>query len=350
MAVTYSESSASIRPAGKRVSWGAIFVGLVITMVVQVLLGILGFAIGAGLVNPLQEANPMDGIGMGAGIYWIVSSIISLFVGGFAAGALATAQNRRDRTLHGLTVSGLAMLLLFLTVGSGVGMLIGGTASMISGGASMLGDAVSKAAPQVADAVQERMDEAEIDLDLSEWREEVRQLLRDTDTPAIQPDRLEEQAEDVEQDIRSAASRAGEDPQRVDKELESLLDKIQREGRETLRSVDREALVNIVAERTDQSRQEAAQTVENWEEGYQEAYQAARQEWNEAKAQAEEKAREWGEEAADGLAQAAWWTFFTLLLGAIAAAAGANVGANRATVIREDSNTATTLDSHEAVS
>lgn len=350
MTVTYSESSASTLPAGRRVSWGAIFVGLVITMVVQVLLGILGLAIGAGLINPLHEANPMDGIGMGAGIYWIVSSIISLFVGGFAAGALATAQNRRDRTLHGLTVSGLAMLLLFLTVGSGVGVLIGGTASMISGGAAMIGDAVSKAAPQMADAVQDRMDEADIDLDLGEWREEVRQLLRDTGIPAIQPDRLEDQAEDVEQDVRSAASRAGQDPQRVDRELESLLDKIQREGRETLRAVDREALVNIVAERTDQSRQEAAETVANWEEAYQEAYQAAREKWDQVKAQAEEKAREWGDQAADGLAQAAWWTFFTLLLGTIAAAAGANVGANRATVVREDSSTATTLDTHETVS
>lgn len=331
MAISYSESSTSTLPAVKRVSWGAIFVGVVIAMVVQLLLGILGLAIGASVVNPLENGNPMDGFGMGAGIYWIVSSIISLFAGGYAAGALSSAQNHRDRTLHGLTVWGLAALLLFLTIGSGVGGLIGGTASMISGGASMVGDAMSRVAPQVADTVQDRLDEADIDLDLSEWREEVRQLLRDTGIPAIQPDRLEDKAEELGQDVRSAASRAGQDPQRVDQELESLLDKIQREGRETLRAVDREALVNIVSERTDQSQQEAAQTVANWEEGYQEAYQAAREEWDQAKAQAEEKAREWGDEAADGIAKAAWWTFFMLLLGAIAAAAGANVGANRVT-------------------
>lgn len=194
----------------------------------------------------------------------------------------------------------------------------------------------AKAIARSVDAVQRRMDEADIDLDLSEWREEARQLLRDTGIPAIQPDRLEGQAEELRRDVRSAASRAAQDPQRVDKELESLFDEIQREGRETLRAVDREALVNIIMERTGQSRQEATQTVSNWEQEYQQVYQRAREEWDQAKAQAEEKAREWGDQAADGIAAAAWWTFFTLLLGAIAAAAGANVGANRVAVVRED--------------
>ncbi|HVS64636.1 MAG TPA: hypothetical protein VMT85_14160 [Thermoanaerobaculia bacterium] len=305
-------------------------------MVVQLLLGVLGVAIGASTVNPLQEANPVDGIGVGAGIYWIISSIISLFAGGFAAGTLTTVQNHRDRTLHGLTVWGLAMLVLFLAIGSGVGRLIGGTASIIGGGASMVGDAVSKVAPQAADAIQSRMDEADIDIDLSQLRQEARQLLRDTGIPELQPDRLERQTEELQQEVRSAADRAGQDPRRVDRELESLFDEIQRVGRQTMRAVDREALVNIVTERTGQSRQEAEQTVANWEQGYQEAWQRAREEWDQAKVQAEQKAREWGDQAADGIAKAAWWTFFTLLLGAIAAAAGANVGANRVVVVRED--------------
>lgn len=336
MAVDFSETTASTLPGVKRVSWGAIFVGAVMAMVVQLLLGVLGIAIGASTINPLEEANPVDGIGMGAGIYWIISSILSLFAGGFAAGTLTTVQNHRDRTLHGLTVWGLAMLVLFLAIGSGVGRLIGGTASIIGGGASMMGDAVSKVAPQAVDAVQSRMNEADIDVDLSQLRQEARQLLRDTGIPAIQPERLEAQAEELQQDTRSAVDRAGRDPRRVDRELESLFDQIQREGRETLRAVDREALVNIVTERTGQSRQEAEQTVANWEQGYEEAWQRAREEWDQAKVQAEQKAREWGDQAADGIAKAAWWTFFTLLLGAIAAAAGANVGANRVAVVREE--------------
>ncbi len=336
MAVTYSESTASTVPAVRRVSWGAIFVGVVIAMVVQLLLAVLGIAIGASAINPLQEANPVEGIGMGAGIYWVISSIISLFAGGYAAGVLAIMQDRRDRTLHGVAVWGVATLLLFLVISSGVGRLIGGTASMIGSGASMAGGVVSNVAPRAMDAMQQRLDESDFDLDLSQWREEARQLLRDSGISSLQPDRLEGQAEELQQDIRSAAERAGRDPRAVDEELESLLDRIQREGRETLRAVDREALVNIVAERTGQGRQEASQTVANWERGYQQAYQEARAAWEQAKAEAEQKARGWGDQAAGAVAKAAWWTFAMLLLGAIAAALGANVGANRVAVIREE--------------
>lgn len=169
IAVTYSEATASTLPAVRRVSWGAIFVGVVIAMVVMLLLGVLGLALGASTIDPLQEADPLDGIGKGAGIYWMISAIVSLFAGGMATGALTIVQNHRDRTLHGLTVWGLAMLLLFLMIGTGVGGLIGGTASMIGGGASMVGDALSKVAPQAADALQRRIDDADIDLDLSEF-------------------------------------------------------------------------------------------------------------------------------------------------------------------------------------
>lgn len=336
MAVTYSESSATTAPAVKRVSWGAIFVGVVIAMVVQLLLAVLGIAIGASAINPLEEGNPVQGIGMGAGIYWVVSSIIALFAGGFAAGALTNTQERRDRTLHGVSVWGIATLALFLMIGSGVGRVVGGTASMIGSGFAMAGDAVSSAAPRAMDAVQKRVDESDFDLDLGNWRAEVRELLRDSGIGALQPDQLQGQAEELQEQIRSAAVRAGQDPTAVDQELESLLDQIQREGRETLRAVDREALVNIVMERTGQSRQEASQTVANWEQGYQEAYQAAREEWEQARIMAEQKAREWGDQAADAVAMAAWWTFIMLLLGAIASAVGANVGANRVVTVRSE--------------
>ncbi|HEX5694714.1 MAG TPA: hypothetical protein VFY00_08885 [Arenimonas sp.] len=340
MAVAYSESSSTTVPAVKRVSWGAIFVGVVIAMVVQLLLAVLGIAIGASTINPLQEASPIEGIGMGAGIYWVASSIIALFAGGYAAGALTNTQDRRDRTLHGVSVWGVATLLVFLAIGSGVGRLIGGTASVVGSGLSMAGNAVSSVAPQAMDAAQRRLNESdfdlELDLDLGDWRAEVRELLRDSGVSALQPSQLEEEADELQQQLRAAAQSAGQDPMAADQELESLLDQIQREARETLRAVDREALVNIVMERTGQSRQEASQTVANWEQGYQQAYQAAREEWQEAKMMAERKAREWGDQAADAVAAAAWWTFIMLLLGAIASAVGANAGAGRAVVVREE--------------
>lgn len=45
----------------KRISWSAIFAGVIISMVVYLLLAILGTAIGASTLDPLKEQNPLDG-------------------------------------------------------------------------------------------------------------------------------------------------------------------------------------------------------------------------------------------------------------------------------------------------
>ncbi|RYY08132.1 MAG: hypothetical protein EOO36_24060, partial [Cytophagaceae bacterium] len=58
-------------PARKRISWGAIFAGTVLAIVLQLALSLLGLGIGLGTIDPLTEQNPMAGIGTGAAIWWI---------------------------------------------------------------------------------------------------------------------------------------------------------------------------------------------------------------------------------------------------------------------------------------
>ena len=60
-------------PALKRISWGAIFAGTVLAIVLQLALSLLGLGIGLGTIDPLTEQNPMSGIGTGAAIWWIVT-------------------------------------------------------------------------------------------------------------------------------------------------------------------------------------------------------------------------------------------------------------------------------------
>lgn len=334
---TTSESNYDTKP----MLWGAVFAGAVIAVVVQLLFGVLGLAIGASTINPLQEVNPVDGIAIGAGIFWVVSSIISLFVGGFAAGSLVAMQETRTRALHGLTMWGIATILFFLLLSSGVGHIIGGTASVIDSGAGLIGDAVAGVAPEVASAIGSQVDGQDIDLDLSQLREEARQLLRETGDPALDPERLERRAEAVGEEAAAGAERVATDPGSLGDELGALIDRIEQEGREVISETDREALVNVVMERTGQSREEASATVDNWEQTYQQTYQDARAAVEEAAAEAEQSAREWGDAAASGIATAAWWTFFMMLLGAGAATLGAIVGRNDRT---------TTTTTHERVS
>jgi hypothetical protein len=52
----------------RRVSWAAIFAGVIFTVVIQLLLTLLGVGIGAATVEPLQQAQPGKGVGIGAAI------------------------------------------------------------------------------------------------------------------------------------------------------------------------------------------------------------------------------------------------------------------------------------------
>ena len=64
----------------RRISWGAIFGGVVLVVVVQLLLSTLGAGIGLGTVNMNAGTTPDAGnLGMGAGIWWVISSCLALF-------------------------------------------------------------------------------------------------------------------------------------------------------------------------------------------------------------------------------------------------------------------------------
>lgn len=217
--------------AEKRVSWGAILAGVAVALVMHILLGVLGVAVGATAVDPAQETDPMSGLGIGAGIFFVVSALIALFAGGYTAGALAIIQDRADRTLHGLTTWAVVTILSFYLIFSGLGSIIGGTASMLA----------STARTATQTAVQ--ADASPIDQILAELRER------------------------------------GIDPQ---------------------------------------------QQIEQ-----------ARREVQQANPDVEETVREAGQTATEGVSTAAWWTFLILLLSAVAAAVGANVGANRPVTVRE---------------
>src|SRR3954469_4669797 len=86
----------------RRVSWGAIFAGLFVTIVVEMILTLLGAAIGAATINPRTEANPTQGLGIGSAIWLLISSLISLFCGAYVAGRLSGGPRRSDGLLHGV--------------------------------------------------------------------------------------------------------------------------------------------------------------------------------------------------------------------------------------------------------
>ncbi|MDD1451152.1 hypothetical protein NHF48_009460 [Sphingomonas sp. H160509] len=94
-----------------RISWGAIFAGVVIAIAIQLVLGILGTGIGLSLVDPVEGTTPgATGFGIGAGIYWIITTIIALGAGGYAAARGAGVHDRFDGLIHGLVVWGVTLI------------------------------------------------------------------------------------------------------------------------------------------------------------------------------------------------------------------------------------------------
>src|SRR5687768_13308876 len=84
-----SYANSVVIPRTYRISWGAVFAGVVMGITVQVLLGSLGLGIGASTVNPAQEANPFAGLGVGAAIWLFGSTIVAYFASGWIAARMA---------------------------------------------------------------------------------------------------------------------------------------------------------------------------------------------------------------------------------------------------------------------
>ncbi|UAJ10102.1 hypothetical protein [Polymorphobacter megasporae] len=134
-----------------RLSWGAIFAGVVIAVAVQLVLGILGAGIGLTMVDPVNGTTPgAAGFGIGAGIYWLVTTIVALGAGGYAAARVAGVHERFDALVHGLVVWGVTLIMTLYLLTSAVGGIIGGGFRTVSALASAAGTTVSAAAPKAA--------------------------------------------------------------------------------------------------------------------------------------------------------------------------------------------------------
>jgi len=128
-----------------RVSWGAILAGTVIAFGTMILLAILGSAIGFRSVDP-ASGNAVDGLGIGAAIWWILTSIIALGIGGYVAGRLSGIPDRSSASAHGAAVWGLVTILTLWLATSAVGSVLSTATGALSGAARAAGNVANTAA------------------------------------------------------------------------------------------------------------------------------------------------------------------------------------------------------------
>lgn len=269
--------------AGRRVSWGAIFAGVVLAVAVQLLLGILGTGIGLSMVDPVEGTTPgATGFGIGAGLYWLVTTVVALGAGGYAAARLSGVRERFDALVHGLVVWGVTLILTLYLLTSAVGGIIGGAFRTVGAVAGAAGTTVGAAAPKVAQIAG---------VDQDDVRDEASAYLAGTPTDPAQMT-----------------------PEQAQKEIAKQLPALARGGAEGARAESR--IVDVVAAQRKISRAEAQAQVTR-----------AKQVVVKAKNDAVQTAKS----ATDAAAGAAAGTSFILVLALLAGAGAAAFGATAAT-------------------
>ena len=332
---TYSADTTSVAayptalPLTKRISWGAVLAGAVLALVIQLSLSLLGLGIGLGTIDPMTEQNPMAGIGIGAGIWWVVSMLISLYLGASVASRLAGMPRPTDGLLHGLLTWSVVTLLTFYLLTTAVGRIIGGVTGVAGRALSGVGSGIAAVAPGAGDAIKSELKDQGIDL--NDVKRQASLLLRQTGKAQLNPNNLEGQARAAGHEAKNEAGQSAADPQATGDNFDQLIDNLTSRADHIGDAADRDAAVNVVMKRTGKTRAESEQIVDNWINTAKQAQAKLAQ----VKAQAEATARQAGEAAASGLSKAALLAALGLGLGAAAAAFGGWRTAPRSHVAHE---------------
>jgi uncharacterized metal-binding protein len=286
---------------GTRIKWAAVFAGLVVGIAVQMMLTLLGLAIGAWSID-LREAQPGGGIPLGTGIWTGISMLISAFVGGYVTARLSGASLRSDGLFHGAVVWGLNWLVFGWLATTAMSFMIGGLFNTFGTGVQMLGQGVGTA----VSAAASKATNAETNVSAGDLRQQIESVLKATGKPELQPSEIKKDASKVTDTAQSGQS------------LNTVTDSAVAEIREKLTALDRDAAVNIMVNKFGMSKTQAQDTVQSLIGTIAPIKDAA----NTVK----DRSVDVGNTAIDRLGSAAWWLFLLALLSLGVSLAGGLTG------------------------
>lgn len=143
-----------LNAAFNKVSWGAIFAGVVVALVVQLLLNLLAAGIGAAVIDPAANDNPSaTTLSISTGVWFVVSGIIASFFGGYIASRLSGRPVLSTGALRGVTPWAVNTLVVIYLLTTYIGVLIGGVFSGLGGIVSSTGSTVAIAAATSGPAI-----------------------------------------------------------------------------------------------------------------------------------------------------------------------------------------------------
>ncbi len=204
------------------VSWGAVFGGVLVVLTVQLLFSTLGLGLGAAAIDPYDRQNPTKGVPTGALVWFLVSGLIALFVGGWVAGRLSggTVDQSSVGWLHGLLVWSLSTVTTIALIATPIGALIGGMVHMVTEGASLVARGAAAVIPGTAGAIKDLAAETLPQFNFDGVKKEARKLLRENS----------EQLKQAGDQAKQAGQNAVQDPLQADEELSTLLNSLYGKG------------------------------------------------------------------------------------------------------------------------
>ena len=269
----------------RRISWAAIFGGVILALAIQLVLSLLGAGIGLGTVSTnAGDAPSASSLGIGTGIWWVISSCLAIAAGGYVAAWLAGVEIRFDGVLHGLITWGITTLVTFWLLTSAIGGIIGGGFSALGTVTSAAGSGLSDAARPIAEAT------------------------------GVSPDMLQQQAQAYLQPTNPDPTTMS--PQDAQKAVATDLVTFAGGGADA--AAARERIINIMAVQMKVSHDEAAR---NFDDGQAKLKQT--------RDQAVQTARDTADASASAASRTSFAGFAVLLLGAAAAAIGGSLAVQR---------------------
>ncbi len=236
---TLSEWSIATAP----IKWSAVFGGWAVGLALQIVLTLAGLGFGAWAVD-LHDANPTEGITLGAAVWTAISMLSSAFVGGYLTARFSGTTERGEGLYHGAVVWGLNCLVLAWLTTTAMVMMIGGASSVLG---TAHQNVVQGIAPTAAIGMRGA---ARVSLPVDDLRREIESVLRATGKPEFQ---LEEG--DRKGERTTTTSRRSQVLSRITEQ--SLADL-----RDALSTLDRETAISMMVNRYGMSDAQAQDVVQ----------------------------------------------------------------------------------------
>ncbi len=292
----------------RRASWGAIFAGTAVAVVVQIMFTLLAISFGLAMVDPRTESNPMSGVGLMVGVWTALGALVALFAGGWIAGRLAGTAEKFETTLHGVVTWAVVTLIVCWTMTSALGAVLNTATSALGSALRMAGQGISAVVPD--NATLPNVTGQQVKSTAQTFLQEM----------GISPATVNQYLTNAGQQLGDAATAAATNPQQAYDEIATALTNIAQRGGDIAQTVSTEDAANVIAKNTGVSQEKANELAQQWKQRIEQTNFSGRAQ--QAVNQAQTGLAKAGDAVAGGISSAAAWAFVSIFIGLIAAGAG----------------------------